>query len=189
LKQAVAALSLLVLVLVASNAWTLRSNVELRSELKERDDKLQKLVAAAKAQKKAAPSGATGRLAKARAARAEVARRKKTKSGRVAPDPQKQAALRDRYRDAMLDDRVDAVVDLADERGWSDALTSEVIALFEETNSLMTAVREDVTGGVLSAEDGRDEMAAIREEVGQELAVILGSDEYEIFRQRIWGNR
>jgi len=187
LKQAIAALSFLVVVLVASNAWTLRSNVALRTEVLENEAKLQKLVAAAKAQKSQVP-GASGRLVKARAARVEAARRKKTKSPRSGSDSQKQA-LRERYRDAVLDDRVDAVVDLADERQWTDDLTSEVIAIFDETNRLMSAVREEVTGGVLSPEDGRDEMTAIREEVGEELSVVLGEDEYEIFRVRIWGNR
>jgi hypothetical protein len=184
LKQAIAALGVLVLVLVASNAWTLRSNVALRAEVQDKEGKIQRMVAATKAQK-AQSSAGTGRLAKSRAARLEVARRKKA-NPRLQSDTQKQAA-RDRMRDSALVDRMDAVVDLADEREWPDDLTSEVIAIFEETNGLMTAVRDDVGNGILSPEDGRDEMGAIRDEVGEVLSDILGREEYEIFRARVWG--
>ena len=184
MKQAVAALSVLVLVLVASNAWTLRSNVALRADVQDKEGKIQRMLAATKAQKAQGQAG-PARLAKSRAARLEVARRKKA-NPRQGGEAQKQAA-RDRMRDSALIDRMDAVVELADERQWPDDLTSEVISIFEETNGLMTAVRDDVGNGILSPDDGRDEMAAIRDEVGEVLSEILGPEEYEAFRARIWG--
>ncbi len=185
MKQIIALLSVLVVVLVATNAWTLSSNYALQRELDTKQAKLQKVARAAKAQK-GQKSGSATKAAKNRGSRTEATRRKKAKAPRSAPEPKGDA--RDRFRDAMLNNRLDAVVELAHERGWSDDVAADVVAVFEETNGVMSAVREDVGTGDLAPEDGREEMTAIREGVADELIAILGDDEYQVFRDRIWGN-
>jgi hypothetical protein len=185
-KQAVGALSVIVILLMATNLWSWTAHRALRSELTAQEAKMQKLLKVAKAQKAQAISP-TAKIVKARANRGDSIRRKKGKGGRTAGASDKRE-LRDRHRDDVLDDTLDVVAELAEERGWSDDVAADVMAVFEETSGLLSSVRDDVGAGELSMEDGREEMTAIKDGVGDELADILGPDEYRVFRERIWGS-
>lgn len=186
MKQAVVALSLVIVLLVGTNLWMWTSNVALHRELDEQQARMQKLVKIAKAQKAQVVSPAP-MSSKSRAGRSEQPLRKKGKGGRGGPDPKK-VELRDRIRDAKIDNRLDAVEELADERGWPEATADDVMSVFLDTDDELTAVRDEIAAGDLSKEEGRDEMSAIRDGVGDELTDILGPEEYKIFQDRIWGN-
>lgn len=88
-----------------------------------------------------------------------------------------------------LDSMVREIDTFADEFGLDSQTKASVIREVEANTKAFSAIRNDVREGRLSWFDAKDEFRVIKEDGAANLQAILGEDQYEELKGRLWGDR
>jgi len=181
-------------VLLLSTLWLLRSNLQLRAEAVQAQDRVVALERAkvkaqrAKPPKKPPPAARRAEVEASPVGLPEgVERPSMDRNQAIEPGSVDPGALRDRMRDAILERMVEAVAVTAEARGWDEAMAGDAAAILDEAFERGAEVRESVKAGTLSIEEARDEMIVHRERTVTELVELLGEEEYQAFRSEAFG--
>lgn len=88
-----------------------------------------------------------------------------------------------------LDSMVREIDTFADEFGLDAQTKASVIREVEANTKAFSAVRNDVREGRISWFDAKDEFRVIKEDGAANLQAILGDEQYEELKGRLWGDR
>ena len=88
-----------------------------------------------------------------------------------------------------MDSMVREIDTFADEVGLDAQTKASVVREVEANTKAFSAVRNDVREGRISWFDAKDEFRVIKEDGAANLQAILGEEQYEELKGRLWGDR
>ncbi len=94
--------------------------------------------------------------------------------------------LRGRLRDAVHNKMIDAIGDVAIERGWDEGTAAEAILILEDSLTATAEVRVAMEQGDYTAAESKEEVARIKDDTSLSLEDLLGPDEHHYLQERLW---
>ena len=91
--------------------------------------------------------------------------------------------------DMYLDSMNREVDTFANEYNLDAQTKAKLLRDLEARAYAWTAIKNDVQDGAMSWMDAREEFRALREEGEESMTALLGQEQYEDLRTRLWGNR
>jgi hypothetical protein len=100
---------------------------------------------------------------------------------------QRKAAKRKEQSEMYMDSMVREIDTFAQEYGLDARTKASVVREVEASSQAFNAVRNDVRDGKISWFDAKEEFGVIKEDTGANLRELLGDEQYDELKGRLWG--
>ena len=104
-------------------------------------------------------------------------------------ETQRRQARQKEQTELYMDSMVREIDAFADEYGLDAQTKASVIREVEANTKAFSAIRNDVREGRISWFDAKDEFRVVKEDGAANLQAILGEEQYEELKGRLWGDR